>query len=117
MEMDCNLFVDGAASWDGLAGLVHELVGGTLDRYRWIDGDGFKLLVDENEDAWSGPRDDPDDGFLFYAHCVEVYFTSERARDGRVEFVGGLLEALWARGLRATAACAYEDELPRLGAG
>lgn len=111
-ELDCALYVDGAPDAATLSGWVRETL--ALQRgEHWLLGDGMALDAEDNEDAREGDRDDPQDGFLFYDHVVEVYFAPKVGHQRRVETVATLMRAFWAKGLLATAAAGYEDELPR----
>jgi hypothetical protein len=111
-DLDCALYVDGAPDAATLAAWVLETL--ALQRgEHWLLGDGMALDAEDNDDARAGDRDDPQDGFLFYDHVVEVYFAPSVGHDRRVQTVATLMREFWSRGLRVTAATGYEDELPR----
>jgi hypothetical protein len=71
--------------------------------------------VDRNEDFDDRRRQEPEDGFLFFRYRLEVSAEHGQARATQILLVTQLLEDFWASGMRAVAACDYEDELPRKG--
>ncbi|MDA0168031.1 pentapeptide repeat-containing protein [Solirubrobacter taibaiensis] len=110
-DLDCALYVDGAGDRDTLANDFAGSFHLTADR-RWLEGEGVTLLVDDNDDAYGGDRDDPVRGFLFYPLCVEWYFAPDVALPLRVALVSSVMQLVWSAGGRAVAACDYEDALP-----
>ncbi len=105
------MFIDGAGDRETLARLLGESLGLTADR-RWLEGKGVTLLVDKNDDAYGGDRDDPVRGFLFYALCVEWYFAPDVPTPLRAALVAQAMRIVRVAGGRATAACDYEHALP-----
>ena len=110
-DLDCALFIDGAGDRETLARRLGESLGLTADR-RWLEGKGVTLLVDKNDDAYGGDRDDPVRGFLFYALCVEWYFAPDVPTPLRAALVAQTMRIVRVAGGRATAACDYEHALP-----
>jgi hypothetical protein len=105
-ELDCAIYVD-APDPPELFELLLGATGGARDGST-IEAPGAELYVDDNDEADAGRRSEFPDGFLFFSNRVEVYPETPTA----VALVTALLEALWARGWPAVAACDYEDELP-----
>jgi hypothetical protein len=109
-DLDCTIYVD-APSGEEIVELLVELTGGRADRFGTVEAPGVALDVDGNDEADAGRRSEFPDGFLFFSNRVELYSETPPA----VALVTELLEALWARGWPAVAACDYEDELPHGG--
>ncbi|WP_053227258.1 hypothetical protein [Solirubrobacter soli] len=107
----CRIHVDGPASTDELRAAVAAAVGGTVDDYG-VQAPGFDFPVDEHDDYSPDARRTFPGGFLHFQYAVEVL--PERD-EPPLTTVGGLLEALWARGWAAVAVCDYEDQLPHRG--
>jgi len=112
-DLDCALFVDGAGDRDTLANHLADQLHLTADR-RWLEGRGVTLVVDDNDDAYGGDRDDPVRGFLFYPLCVEWYFAPDVALPLRAALIASILRTIRVAGGRAVPACDYEDALPPL---
>lgn len=93
----CELYVDGAPDT------------ATLKSWLGVPA-GMDIIVDENENT--GDKTDPDNGFLFSAHLAELYFVPDATHQHRVQTVSAIITDLRDRGLKVTAACDYEDELP-----
>jgi hypothetical protein len=110
-HLDCALHVDGAPDTETLSDWVREALE-LQEGEMWLVGDGMALGVEDNDEAGEGDTSDPDDGFLFFDHIVEVYFAPSVAHERRVETVATLMTSLRAHDLRVVAAAAYEDELP-----
>lgn len=109
-EVDCAIYVD-APGLEPLMELLVELTGGRRERDWTVDAPGLHLYVDRNDEADDTLKTVPGDGFLHFAFEVEVYAGERPA----IALVSRMLEALWARGWPAVAACDYEDELPDRG--
>jgi len=99
----CEVFVDGAAEAD-LEGLVASHF-----------SDGVTVDVRRNQGADPARVDASADDFLFFPVVLDVQPNTDIDRRIYIERVGALLEKLWSNGLRAVAACDFEDELPRHG--
>ncbi|GIM95734.1 hypothetical protein [Paractinoplanes toevensis] len=113
-ELDCKVFVDGAAGRHELSGWIAGAVGGEVSE-DGVVADGLEILVDDNDDAGGGDKTVRRGGFLFFDNVAEIYFAPGVDLDRRVGFVSAVLEDLWRRGLPAVAACDYEDRLLREG--
>jgi hypothetical protein len=114
-NLDCRLFVDGAADRAELTGWIAAAVGGDVTEDGVAAG-GLEIFVDDNEDAGAEVKTSRDDGFLYFDHTAEVYFARAADQERRIRVVTDVLESLWDSDLPAVAACDYEDSLPR-GAG
>lgn len=102
----CAIYVD-APGRPALVELLSEVTGGRYEHWT-IEAPGIDLHVDGNDEADAERSTAFPDGFLFFTHKVEADVDAGSA----VAVVTRMLEALWARGWPAVAACEFEDELP-----
>jgi len=112
--MDAKVFVDGPVDLSGLVADLAAFVHGSVDG-NWVIADDVHLLVDENDEADPARRAVRPKGFLYFSLFIELYFSPSRPVTERAEWLGRVLEHLWARDIAAVAACDYEDALPHAG--
>ena len=116
MSEFCKISVDGAIPKGKLASHIAESTGGELDdaaasiTTKWATID-----VVRNSDYDSSRISEWPDGFLFFAYLVEIHIEPRADVGTYRRNVGTLLDALWDRGLRAVAACDFEEQLPMQG--
>ena len=55
------------------------------------------------------------DGFLFYPYFMDIEGVPNVTKLVFTKAIGEVLEALWAKNIKAVAACDFEEELPRKG--
>lgn len=113
-ELYCTIFVDTLVTQQELVRRIAEVVDGHV-RMRTIYAPSVFICVHRNEDFDDRRRREPDDGFLFFRFYLEVDAEHGQVRAAQIRLVAQLLEYFWASGMRAVAACDYEDELPRKG--
>ena len=110
----CKVYVQTDMSLRDLVMLVTEELNGNVDRQSVLTS-GLELYIDRNEEF--DPTMIPvfPDGFLYFRYYLDVFPSSTAFQGMHIERIGHLLEALWARGIPAVAACDYEDVLPKKG--
>jgi len=114
----CKISVDGVATREELAAALAESTGGKLDSSlpsSEIATSWATIDVVRNSDYEASRRNEWPDGFLFFPYFVEIYIGPGADLEGYRRNVGKLLQALWDRGLKAVAACDFEDQLPMRG--
>ncbi|MFF7632397.1 hypothetical protein ACFZB9_04485 [Kitasatospora sp. NPDC008050] len=100
---------------DELAFLVAMALGGTVQRAAWgvigVSGESWEVTLSANP-----VTGEPDDDFVNWPWQIEYEPESvPTAAGAAVRDMGALLEALWAAGHWAVAACDYEHLLPNSG--
>jgi hypothetical protein len=107
-----KIFVRSDGNRSELQELICRMTGG--ENRRWtIQTEWGEVDVMDNEDFDPKRKGDPAEGFLFYRFYLDVEPVKSVGRETYVKEVGRLLGGLWKSGLPATAACRFEDELPR----
>jgi hypothetical protein len=108
-DLDTAIYVDGPDS-EAVLARVLDIAGGTREGAT-IEAPAHELYVDANDEADSLRRAEFPDGFLHFAHRVEVFADEPPA----TALVTRLLEAFWAAGWPAVASSDYEEDLPHGG--
>jgi hypothetical protein len=106
----CKIFVDGDMPRHDLVALIAKCLSGSI-RGRTIVASAMEVDINDNDDfvpRWS--RKPPDD-FVYFRYFLDIEPGQSALRNRYVAQVGALLECLRDRGLKAVAACDFEQEL------
>ncbi len=112
----CKMFIDFNGELGDADDLIAKLAKGSM-KFKWklIETELAELDVRRNDD-YKTPKEhrskDPKDAFLFWRYYIDIEPKEGTNRAAYVSMIAQLLEALWARGVDAVAACEFEDELP-----
>lgn len=111
----CGLNVDSMASENALSSELAKTLQVSPDKWNDIEMKTGKIYFLKNDDFDEQQRQDINDGFLFYRYKLEVQPNPNLGEENAVNLVSKILEHFWSKGVPATAACDYEDKLPRKG--
>ncbi len=111
MELDCVIYV-ATSNWE----IVRRRI--TRDTPEVLpEGDSIRfpsLTLEWIHNGYEGTVQAEDD-FIGWPYVMDCQAASSASLEEVIEVVSGILGALWAGGIRAVAACDYEDLLPRKG--
>lgn len=109
-ELYCKVYVDIEQDRSWLVETVATLCVGVAVG-RTVESAELVVDVSRNED-YDPVRRKTQDGFVYFRYYLDVLPGETFERDVYVTAVGRLLLGLWARGIKAVAACDFEAELP-----
>jgi len=110
-DLSCKIYIFASLSRQSLLELLAEITQGNLSAGT-VETSWGLLDVLRNSDT-DLSKVSNEDGFLYYPYFAEVEAASDATRTVLTKAIGGLLEALWAKSIKAVAACDFEDELPQ----
>ncbi|KII00505.1 hypothetical protein LP52_01415 [Streptomonospora alba] len=105
----CKIFVKNA-SFDELQSLMVDAFGGDFN-IRTMQFDGYSIDIEKNTTVTEEGSED----FVQWPVFIEFFGEDDRPEGVAVEVVTRILNSLWGNGVRAVAACDFEDELPWSG--
>ncbi len=112
--LECEVYVDAPLPLPDMQEWLARTLGGVASGRREVSSGALRMAVVEVDEADEAAAAEPD-GFTFYPLMLEIDPARSTPRTVYVAAVGSLLQALWASGWRAVAACDFEDELPYSG--
>lgn len=110
----CKLFVNGERDREDLIAFISDCVGGTIEMSR-VNNPDMEVDVRGNDDFKPGISRKNPDAFLFYRYYLDITQVAGTQRTSFISGIAKLLNAFWADGTDAVAACDFEDELPNRG--
>jgi hypothetical protein len=108
----CKVFVDGDMPRHDLVALVAECLSGSIQG-RTVVASAMEVDINDNDDFVPRWRRTPPDDFVYFRFFLDVEPGQSALRAPYVAQVGTLLKCLRGRGLKAVAACDFEQELPQ----
>ncbi|CAN5685255.1 hypothetical protein BH09VER1_BH09VER1_03490 [soil metagenome] len=109
----CKIYIFASLSRQSLLELLTEITHGNLSAGTVETPWGLLDVLRNGEADLSKVSNS--DGFLFYPYFMDVEGASHVTKSEFSEAIGEVLEALWAKNIKAVASCDFEEELPRKG--
>jgi hypothetical protein len=107
----CKIFVDVEATREAVVAMAAECCAGTVGK-RTVIARHLELDVDDNDDFVPRAKRLDQDDFVRFRYFLDVEPTHDAERSLYIAEIGALLRCLWGKGLKAVAACDFEDKLP-----
>ncbi len=107
----CKVYIETEEDRAWLVQKVAAMIAGAAGG-RSVNSSRLNVDVSKNED-FDSVRVAEDGGFVYSRYYLDVVPANGVERREYIGSVGKLLVALWAVGTSATAACDFEDELPK----
>jgi hypothetical protein len=114
MDSYCKLFIDVPYSKAKLIEEISRIVKGSISRNR-IDADWGEIDVEDNEFFDEHEKPQGSDAFLCFKYYLDIDVKEGVELAAYMSAIGELLKSCWDSGLRAVAACDFEDQLPKQG--
>ena len=111
----CGLNVDAGVAESVLSLELAQTLKVSSDKWNDIETNVGRIYFLENDEFDEQQRQDADNGFLFYRYKLEIQPKPDLGEENAINFVSKVLEHFWSLGHPATAACDYEEKLPRKG--
>ena len=110
MNLFCKLFIDAACEHEELVRRLADLTEGTAEN--WSISTGWSEFNVVRNDDFDAVRRQGHRGFLYFRYFLEI--ESQAVVDQKIYIaqIGALLASLCDAGMRAIAACDFEDQLP-----
>lgn len=109
----CKIFIFASLSRQSLLELLAEITQGNLSAGTVETPWGLLDVLRNSEADLSKVSES--DGFLFYPYFMDIEGASNGTELTFIKAISEVLEALWAKNIKAIAACDFEDKLPRKG--
>lgn len=110
----CKIFVNASFDRQHLVDKIRSFISGSVQGNR-VTNVALQVDVRQNDDYDPAAARQKSDGFLFFHYYLDVDQAPGANRSAFVRGISDLLEAFWACGIEAVAACDFEDELPKKG--
>src|SRR5690606_34438077 len=112
-DLYCKVYVDSSNESSDFLAFIAKVVKGNIS-LRTVENDLLEITVFKNEDYEKDKTTDVD-GFVFFPYYLEIEPVDESSVSSEEykSLIGDLLEALWAKGADAVAACDFEDKPPK----
>jgi len=112
----CKVFISGLESREEVGrrvvGCLEPAIPGPANT---ITSGIMRISVRKNDDYDKQLQDRPSDGFLWYPFFLDVLPTNTAPQEEYVLQIATLLRCLWDNGIKAVAACDFEEDLPAGG--
>lgn len=112
-DLYCKIYIFASLSRQSLLEVLAEITHGNLSAGTVETSWGLLDVLRNNEADLSKVSES--DGFLSYPYFMDIEGDSSVTMPVFSRAVGDVLEALWAKDIKAVAACDFEEELPRKG--
>ncbi len=112
-ELFARIYVD-ASDLDALTELAARTIGGTRDGHS-VNAPRIRLDIRRNKDHELAEKAELPDGFLRFAHTVEVYPDETLDPQACLDSTSRLLSAFWSAGIPAVGTTDREEELLNRG--
>lgn len=110
----CKIFVNASLDRQHLIEKIGNSVSGNVQNTR-VTNAATEIDIRTNQDYDPEAAREKPDGFVFFRYYLDVDQAPGANRPQFVRGISELLEALWACGIEAIAACDFENELPKKG--
>lgn len=110
----CKLFVDTDEDYEYTVNLISNIISAKSEKWN-ITSNIMEIEVNKNEDFDKLKRFENIKGFLFSRYYLDIDPKTNINVEDYISSIAKLLEGLWSNGFKATAACDFEEELPRKG--
>jgi hypothetical protein len=112
---NCSIYISVKWSRRELAAQLHNLLGGVLSRFSFIENDDYELDIEENDEFDEEKQKSFPDGFLYFRYIVFIEFKNEVSGNYYQQEISRILKWLWSNGVAAVASCDYERLLLEQG--
>jgi len=110
-ELTCDVFCNIYVPKDDLAQVLASGLGGDMQGSCDFLVDSISVDVRKNK-RWADADDPPEAQFLNYPYEIEITAPPDCELEEFKSLVRDILLMLWKSGIKAVAACDFEDELP-----
>lgn len=110
----CKLFIDTDLSENSILVLVASILSGSINRWSVVT-ELSEIYVNKNDYFDMERRSEKQEGFLYSRYYLDIEPKENADEDNYINSISNLLQGLWTSGLKAVAACDFEEELPKKG--